>query len=213
LSNERYLYPQFFADATTYLNKMKPYRDAIKAVDPNAIVAIFTRDPGNSAALNAWDTALAAYPNKYWDAITFHHYPAQSAGSFAQWMADENAVLVNKITTVVTNQLMPIGPPGVKFLNTEFDSTIGTDSKTRASSITDGTLWGGIYAAEYTMRMSTLPSMLYVGPNEIVRYAGVFFTNSHQSEVSAAAKPAKLSTRCRSTLVSTLGHRRTDRLC
>jgi hypothetical protein len=72
LSNERYLYPQFFADATTYLNKMKPYRDAIKAVDPNAIVAIFTRDPGNSAALNAWDTALAAYPNKYWDLNPAH---------------------------------------------------------------------------------------------------------------------------------------------
>src|SRR4029077_4560793 len=82
------------------------------------------------------------------------------------------AVLVNKTTTVVTNQLTPIGPPGVKFLNTEFDSTIGTDHTTGTSSITDGTLWGGIYAAEYTMRMSTVPSMLHVGPNEIVRYAG-----------------------------------------
>src|SRR5579872_6354696 len=38
LSNEAYLFPSFFADATTYLDKMKPYRDAIKAVDPNATV-------------------------------------------------------------------------------------------------------------------------------------------------------------------------------
>jgi len=187
LSNEPYLYPKFFADATTYLDKMTPYRDAIKAADPDAIVAIFARDPGNSAAVNAWDTALAAYPNKYWDAITFHHYPAQSSGSFAQWMADQSAVLVNKTTTVVTNQLTPIGPPGVKFLNTEFDSTIGTDSATGAASISDGTLWGGIYAAEYTMRMSAVPSMLHVGPNEIVRYAGVFATNGHEPDVIAAA--------------------------
>jgi uncharacterized protein (TIGR03437 family) len=191
LSNEPYLYPEFFPTATAYLDKMKPYRDAIKAVDPNAIIAIFTRDPGNSAALNAWDTALAAYSNKYWDAITFHHYPAQSSGDFAQWMADENAVLVNRTTTVVTNQLTPIGPPGVKFLNTEFDSTIGTDSKTGAASITDGTLWGGVYAAEYTMRMSTVPSMLHVGPNEIVRYADVFATRGHEPDVIAAANAGK----------------------
>jgi hypothetical protein len=191
LSNEPYLYPEFFSTATAYLDKMKPYRDAIKAVDPNAIIAIFTRDPGNSGALNAWDTALAAYPNKYWDAITFHHYPPQSSGDFSQWMADENAVLVNKTTTVVTNQLTPIGPPGVKFLNTEFDSTIGTDHTTGTSSITDGTLWGGIYAAEYTMRMSTVPSMLHVGPNEIVRYAGVFPTYGHEPDAIAAANAGR----------------------
>src|SRR5271165_485210 len=168
LSNEPYLFPQFFADATAYLNAMKPYRDAIKAADPNAIVAIFIRDPGNANSQNSWDSEIAAYSNKYWDAIAFHHYPPQSTGSFAQWMADQNAVLQNKTTSVVTNQLAPIGPPGVRFLNTEFDSTIGMDSKTGATSITDGTLWGGIYAAEYTMRLSTVPSVLHVGPNEIV---------------------------------------------
>jgi len=27
---------------------MNPYRDAIKAVDPNAIVAVFIRDPGGA---------------------------------------------------------------------------------------------------------------------------------------------------------------------
>lgn len=191
LSNEPYLYPEFFADATTYLDKMKPYRDAIKAADPNAIIAVFIRDPGNSAAMNAWDTAVAAYPNKYWDAISFHHYPAQSTGNFAQWMADENAVLVNKTSTLVTNQVAPIGPVGVKFIVSEFDPTLPNDSKTGATSITCGTLWGGIYAAEFTMRMSVVPSVLHVGPNEIVRFAGVFPTNNFQSEVTAAANAGK----------------------
>jgi hypothetical protein len=173
LSNEPYLHPEFFADATAYLSKMKPYRDAIKAVDPNAIIAIFVRDPGNTAVMNAWDAAVAAYPEKYWEAISFHHYPPQSTGNFAQWMADENAVLVNKTSTLITNQLTPIGPPGVKFINSEFDPTLPNDNKTGTTSITCGTLWGGIYAAEFTMRMSTVPSVLHVGPNEIVRYARV----------------------------------------
>jgi uncharacterized protein (TIGR03437 family) len=190
LCNEPYLHPEFFATATTYLDKMKPYRDAIKTVDPNAIIAIFIRDPGNSPATNAWDAAVAAYPNKYWEAISFHHYPPQSTGAFAQWMADENAVLVNRTNLLVTNQLTPIGPTGVRFINSEFDPTIPNDS-TGAVSITCGTLWGGIYAAEFTMRMATVPSVLHVGPNEIVRYAGVFPTNQFTNEVAAAANAGK----------------------
>jgi uncharacterized protein (TIGR03437 family) len=191
LSNEAYLFPNFFSDATAYLNKMKPYRDAIKAVDPNAIVAVFVRDLGNAPAGNSWDAALAAYPNKYWDAITFHHYPPQSTGNFAQWMADESAVLVNKTANLVTNELVPLGPPGVKFLNTEFDASIPNDSKTGAKSVTVGALWGGIYAAEFTMRMSTAPSMLHVGPNEISYNAGVSASNGHQPTVTAAADAGK----------------------
>ena len=192
LANEAYLFPDFFADATTYLDKMKPYRDAIKAVDPNATVAIFIRDPGGGTAVtNPWDTAVAAYPDKYWDAITFHHYPQQSTGNFAQWMADESAALATKTDTLVTGQLAAIGPPGVKFLNTEFDPSIPNDSQTGAVSITDGTLWGGIYAAEFTMRMSTAPAMLHVGPNEITNFAGISAANGFQGQVTAAANAGK----------------------
>jgi len=87
LSNELYLYP-----ATAYSDAMKPYRDAIKAVNPNAIVAVFITDQGHAgASTDAWTTAVAAYPNKYWDAIPFHDYPPVSTGAFAQWMADESA--------------------------------------------------------------------------------------------------------------------------
>jgi hypothetical protein len=62
LANEAYLYSGFFPTATTYLDKMKLYRDAIKAVDLNAIVAIFVRDPGSATGQNPWDQAIAAYP-------------------------------------------------------------------------------------------------------------------------------------------------------
>jgi len=187
LANEAYLFPSFFATATVYLDMMKPYRDAIKAVDPNAVVAIFVRDLGNAPAGNSWDQAIAAYPNKYWDAITFHHYPPQSSGAFAQWVADEAAALATKTNLAVTSQLQPIGPPGVKFLVTEFDPSIPNDSKTGAVSITDNTLWGGIYASEFIMRMSTVPGMLYAGPHSLIRFSGVLSADGHSGDVMRAA--------------------------
>lgn len=187
LSNEAYLFPDFFPTATAYLDRMRPYRDAIKAVDPNAIVAIFIRDPANTGVQNSWNRAIAAYPDKYWDAISFHHYPPQSSGAFAEWMADESAVLANKTSTLVTGQLAPIGPPGVKFLNTEFDPSIASNPQTGAASLTKGTLWGAIYAAEYTMRMSTVPSLLYVGPSAIWNNAGIEAAACHDADVTKAA--------------------------
>ena len=188
LSNEPYLYSTFFATATAYLTAMKPYRDAIKAVDPNAIVAIFVADQAHvGAATDAWNVAVGAYPNKYWDAITFHHYPAQSSGAFAQWMADESAALATRTGAALAGQLAQIGPAGVMFLNTEFDPSQPNDASTGASSVTDGTVWGGIYSAEYIMRMSAVPSMLHVGPSEISYNSGVFVSSGHQSQVEAAA--------------------------
>ncbi len=186
LSNEPYLYSTFFATATVYLDAMKPYRDAIKAVDSNAIVAVFVTDQAHAnAATDAWNVAVAAYPNKYWDAITYHHYPPQSTGAFSQWMADESAVLATRTTAVITSQLANVGPAGVKFLNTEFDPSLPNSGAT--PSVTDGTLWGGIYSAEYIMRMSTVPTMLHVGPSEISYNAGVFLSSGHQGQVEAAA--------------------------
>jgi uncharacterized protein (TIGR03437 family) len=171
---------------------MKPYRDAIKAVFPNAIVAVFVNDQAHAGAdKDPWNLAVAAYPNKYWDAITYHHYPAQSTGAFAQWMADESAVLATRTGSAITGPLTQMGPSGVQFLNTEFDPSIPNDATTGAASITDGTAWGGIYSAEYIMRMSTVPSMLHVGPSEISYNSGVFASNGHQSEVEAAAAAGK----------------------
>ncbi len=134
LSNEPYLFPTFWATATDYLDAMKPYRDAIKAVLPNSLISIFVTDQGHAnAASNPWNVAVSAYPNKYWDAISFHHYPPQSSGAFAQWMADESAVLASKTTSVITATTQ-LGPAGVKFLNTEFDPSLPNDSSTGASS-------------------------------------------------------------------------------
>jgi hypothetical protein len=98
LSNEPYLFPTFFATGADYIAQMKPYRDAIKAADPNAVVSIFFADPSrfSIAKPSPWDSSIASVTGKWWDAVTYHQYPAESTGDFQQWMADENAVLVNQ---------------------------------------------------------------------------------------------------------------------
>ena len=188
LSNEPYLYPSFWPTAAAYLDAMKPYRDAIKAVLPNAVVAVFASDQAHAnASKDPWNLGLAAYANKYWDAITYHAYPAQSTGEFSQWMADESAALATVASRVSAN-LAAIGPAGVKALNTEFDPSIPNDATTGASSITDGTLWGGIYSAEYIMRMSTVPALQHVGPSEISYQSGVLASADYSKQVAAAGK-------------------------
>src|ERR1039458_1192140 len=48
LANEPYFYTAFFQSGADYAAKMKPYRDAIRAADPSAIVAIFFIDAGDT---------------------------------------------------------------------------------------------------------------------------------------------------------------------
>lgn len=184
LANEPYLYSNFFAGATDYLNAVKPFRDAIKAADPSAVVAVFLNDPGHPRNPPGWNQDVASYPNPFWDALTYHHYPAQSTGAFSRWMADENAVLASGTNDYVTGTLEPMFPAGTKFLISEFlpsDDQLGSDT-----SLTDGTLYGAIYAAEFVMRMSTVPSMLYVGMHAMTGQRGVYAATPDYEEVTAA---------------------------
>ncbi len=184
LCNEPYLFKNFFASGTDYLNKMKPYYDAIKAADPSAIVAVFVNDPGGSSPNNPWDAALANYPDPYWDAITFHYYPAQSSGAFSQWMADENGILATYSSAYVTGYLEKLFPNTTRFLNTEFLPS--NDGLGTGSSITDGTLYGAVYGAEYMMRMSTVPAMIHAGPHALTGSRGVYAVNTHYTDTQAA---------------------------
>ncbi|HXP86162.1 MAG TPA: hypothetical protein VN841_15665 [Bryobacteraceae bacterium] len=184
LSNEPYFYKQFFSSGADYAMKMKPYRDAIKAADPSAVVAIFFSDAGDTTPNPPWDQSLGAYADQYWDAVTYHHYPPQSTGAFSQWMADENAVLASRTSAYVTKHLAPLNPPGMKFLISEFlPSSDGLGSGT---SVTDGTLYGAIYAAEYVMRMSAVPSMLYVGMHALTGTRGVNAAATHYMDAQNA---------------------------
>jgi uncharacterized protein (TIGR03437 family) len=54
------------------------------------------------------------------------------------------------------------------------------------TSVTDGTLYGAIYAAEYVMRMSSVPNMLYVGMHALTGTRGVDAVNTHYTDVQNA---------------------------
>ena len=99
-------------------------------------------------------------------------------------MADENAVLASKSAAYVTGYLAPLNPPGTKFLISEFLPS--NDGVGAGTSVTDGTLYGAVYAAEYAMRMSAVPSMLYVGMHALTGTRGVYAANTHYIDAQNA---------------------------
>src|SRR5271157_842827 len=139
-----------------------------------------------AAGLSAWAqvSAIIDIDATHRDAVTYHHYPPQSTGDFSQWMADENAVLASKSSAYVTGYLAPLNPPGTKFLISEFLPS--NDGMGTGTSLTDGTLYGAIYAAEYTMRMSAVPSMMYVGMHALTGTRGVDAVNTHYLDTQNA---------------------------
>jgi uncharacterized protein (TIGR03437 family) len=185
LSNEPYLFPTFFATGAAYIAQMKPYRDAIKAADPSAVVSIFFADPSHStiAKPSAWDTSVVSATDRWWGAVTYHQYPAESTGGIDQWMADENTVLVNQTNLNVTGYLASLNPPGTKYEVSEFEP-----SSNSSPSMTDGTVYGGVYCAEYILRMSTEPSVLFVGANQIDNDSGIERANDDATQVANAGK-------------------------
>jgi hypothetical protein len=65
LANEPYTWISYgrFTNGADYATQMKPFRDAIKAVDSNAVVALFFSDAGNQNV--PWDNSLASYTPKF----------------------------------------------------------------------------------------------------------------------------------------------------
>jgi hypothetical protein len=94
LANEPYTWISYgrFTNSADYAAQMKPFRDAIKVADSNAVVALFFSDAGNPNA--PWDKALASYTNHYWDAVTHHQYitPVSTQGGNGK----RYVVLINK---------------------------------------------------------------------------------------------------------------------
>jgi uncharacterized protein (TIGR03437 family) len=190
LANEPYNATTFFSDATDYVTKMKPYRDAIKAADPNAVVAVFFDDPGRTTNPNPpWNKAMAAITDKWWDAVTYHFYPAVGTGAFANWMSDQNTVLATQTDAYINNYLAGLNPPGMLFLISEFNTSFGTGGSNQG--LTTGTLWGAVFCTEFIMRMGKVPSLLLVGSHAVANDDGVDASNYHYTEVTADAQAGK----------------------
>jgi hypothetical protein len=187
---------QFFADATDYANKMKPYRDAIKAADPNAVVALYFSEAGHPDT--TWDNALANYYPKYWDAVTYHEYVhpqnLTSPPTFDELMAAANGNLLSRTTRHVTNYLTRRNNPGMIYLLSEVSPSNGKGGPSVGNtcpvgpdcSPLIGTLYGGIYTAEFALRMSTLPQVKYVASFQVLSSGGIDVTDNHLPDVLSA---------------------------
>jgi alpha-L-arabinofuranosidase len=175
LANEPYTWVgtgAFFKDANDYATKMKPYRDAIKAADPDAVVALYFSEAGHPDA--TWDNALANYRPRYWDAVTYHEYvDPGNLSAFDDLMAAANGNLFSKTISHVTDYLMPLNNPGVPYLITEVSPAAGHGGPLL------GTLYGGIYSAEFALRMSTLPQVKYVASFQMLSNAGIDQVNNN----------------------------------
>jgi hypothetical protein len=190
LCNEPYLFQgtnDFFANGTDYANKMLPYRNAIKAADSNAVVAVFFSDPAVGG--QSWNKALINYPNKYWDAVSYHYYPQPALTNFSDLMAYDNGVLLSNTAAYVTGYLATNNGPNVTFMITEFQPVQGSGAGTgnQHPNLPSTTLYGGIYASEFVMRMSTVPRMKFVGNYQLFNANGIDATNVFRQAVVNAA--------------------------
>jgi hypothetical protein len=191
LSNEAYItkYASFWATGTDYANAMKPYRDAIKAVDPNATVSIFFYSFQTSKiSTAAWNVALAQYPNRYWDAVSYHHYPSgEDTLSFTDLMPYANNDLANNSTSAI-DAFNKMNPPGMKYVISEYGAYNATTGP--PASLTNS-VYGGVEVAEYLLRMSSRPEVLFAGMHELYVSNGIIPTNSHDADTEAAYKAGK----------------------
>ncbi len=188
LCNEPYLFSgatYFFTNGADYAGKMKPYRDAIKAADPNAVVAVFFSDPGRTGM--SWNNSLTSFTDQYWDAVVYHHYPQfPTNASFAELMAMDNGILYSNTSMYITNVLMARNTnANTTFLLTEFAP--GNATSNGSESPPTSTLYGGVYAAEYVMRLSACPRVMFAGSYQLVDGAGVDTTNDFRGAVDKAA--------------------------
>ncbi len=191
LCNEPYNFTSgatnFFANATDYAKKMLPFRNAVKAADSNAVVAVFYSDPGRGS--NIWDNALGRYTNKYWDAVTYHYYPQPALTNFFDLMAFDNGILLSNTSIYVSNNLVASNSPNMTYMITEFQPVMGSGAGTtnQHPNLPSTTLYGGIYVSEFVMRMSTVPQMKHVGNFQLWNENGINATNINRRAVVNAA--------------------------
>jgi hypothetical protein len=180
LSNEPYVFSEFFSDATHYANQMQPFAEAIKAVDPDAKIALSASDAGNPR--KKWDDELSAYSPRFWDLIVYHQYPSTlSIVTDTSTLMDLlNDVLVNETSSYVTSQIVPrFGAMPV--IITEFDPSNGSGTNGLSS-----TLYGGVWAAEYALRLSSSGQVQRVGVHQLINPSGIELTNDHLTDVLLA---------------------------
>lgn len=170
LSNEGWLLPKFFMDGTDYAARMKPFFTAIKAADADAQVNVMF----SQGEAPAWDQALADYPDKYWDGISFHMYGGGDRySSFDDAVKDLNTRLADRTNSYIDNYYLAKGRPDMRVTVSEFNSTPSTMTTLSTSGIIR-TLYNGIFAAEFITRLSAHPNVDRVLLHGLVQFGTTF---------------------------------------
>jgi hypothetical protein len=103
-----------------------------------------------------------------------------SLTNFSDLMALANGNLVSNTTSYVTGYLMPRNKTNATYMITEQDAASGH------GGVLNDTLYGGIYSAEYALRMSTIPQVRFVASFQMCSSAGIFYTNDNLKAVNTA---------------------------
>lgn len=181
LGNEPYFNKSRYATGAEYAASVRPFAEAIRAAAPSARIAAPMSDAGFQD--RAWDDSLAAYKPRFWNTIVYHHYPVV-AGSAAELMRALNGVLLNDTNGYVTREVasrfgrMPV-------IITEAGPQDGPEPGM------SGTAYGGVWSAEYALRMSSQPQVKRFGIHQLLGPAGVGFSSNHRAELLAASKAGK----------------------
>ena len=156
------LVPGAYADGGDYLAKVKPYRDAIKrgfqaaGVDPaRAPVAIGAGFAADTSDFNRrWMADLAAYTQAHgawWDGVVFHFYPPESkSDDFPTKMTYANDALMLGTDPFIAAYRAANFSAGKPLFITEYDVTLNDRA-------IEGSVYGGVFCAEYVGRMSRYP--------------------------------------------------------
>lgn len=170
LGNEPWAYlpdeePTVYLDATDYLNRVKPYNDAIKAADPDARTSVFTT-VFNDAKNRKWIEDMRLYPEPFWDSVTFHDYTGGQGETADAAKISVNQTL-NEMAAKIKDRAVDPNRSDIPVISTEWNTSLrgGAPNGQRY------TMYGGIYAAEFLARMTAVRDMSvqYLG-----YYNGIF---------------------------------------
>ena len=170
LGNEAYLYPVVYPSAPAYAASVyNPYFKDVIAGAPTATAGLFYAGqyPGTLSTAFAptwfpsWDAGMQGYTPQYWNAASNHIYPIVSPQTAQNTMWTLNGLLAYGSSDYITSYLVPLMGPGTPIYITEFNCCSDYSNKFLTY------LYNGIFMAEYTARLSTVPNVKAVGVNSL----------------------------------------------
>ncbi|WP_218093521.1 fibronectin type III domain-containing protein [Paenibacillus solanacearum] len=157
----------YYKTAADYLDKVRGHYEAIKRNYPGAKVIISMANSNKPEMANAFDKDVFAYPDPYWDGITFHRFEGDGK-TVPEAMKSANSALEKLVPLIDTNYVP-------KFQNRNTPIYLG-EQGVALGGILESTQYHGIYVAESILRLSAQPNITYLAGYRL--HNGIFNTNA-----------------------------------